>query len=406
MPHPSKRTIANRTASAAGVAKRMKLNEEAEVVRHEVSGSESTANSSELIISDPEDDFLKLEQPLHGWEAAERALPGNSTTNAGKTPQSRWNSRQKEKKEQKQTEKLQKTYGSISRFFNPPTPKTLGTSLATPPASVSVPPFLPPEPVCPTQLEGLPSINIEPLPSRPEVPARLTTGSLGLIFLSTVVEFESAFFNSKCFNLEIKALETWLKKDKKKVTGDWLKRIEGVRDLFRFHGSFVEQQTPQGERKKKWKEYSEVIAARLGKGRKYAQALRHWQKDWFESCFLPPCPMIGRHAKRESLFSDKGVMLAVREYLNTAMWNANPRGMCKAVKAHLQSKTEYDLMRIDAVLMNKNGAKTGIAERSAGRWLIKLGWSYGRNKKGYCDVHEREDVVKYREMVFCPRMKV
>jgi hypothetical protein len=99
-------------------------------------------------------------------------------------------------------------------------------------------------------------------------------------------------------------------------------------------------------------------------------------------------------------------MLAVREYLNTAMWHANPRGICEAVKTYLQSQTTYDVMQIDAVLKNKDNAKTNISERTAQRWLIKLGWLYGRNKKGYCDGHEREDVVRYREEVFCPRMKV
>jgi hypothetical protein len=31
---------------------------------------------------------------------------------------------------------------------------------------------------------------------------------------------------------------------------------------------------------------------------------------------------------------------------------------------------------------------------------------YRQNKKGYCDGHERADIVKYREMVFGPQMKV
>jgi len=63
-------------------------------------------------------------------------------------------------------------------------------------------------------------------------------------------------------------------------------------------------------------------------------------------------------------------------------------------------------MKIEAVLTNHDTAKLGISERTAQRWLIKLGWVWGRNKKGYCDGHEREDVVEYREKIFCPRMKV
>jgi len=98
-------------------------------------------------------------------------------------------------------------------------------------------------------------------------------------------------------------------------------------------------------------------------------------------------------------------MLAVREYLNNAMWRANTQGICEAVKVYLQSQRAYDVMKID-VLLHKDSSKTEISERTAQRWFLKLGWVYGRNKKGYCDGHERKDVVEYRDSIFCPRMKV
>lgn len=41
--------------------------------------------------------------------------------------------------------------------------------------------------------------------------------------------------------------------------------------------------------------------------------------------------------------------------------------------------------------------------RTGQRWFAKYGWIYSRNKKGYTDGHEREDVVQYREQVFIPR---
>jgi hypothetical protein len=47
-----------------------------------------------------------------------------------------------------------------------------------------------------------------------------------------------------------------------------------------------------------------------------------------------------------------------------------------------------------------------LCERTARRWLIKLGWVRSRVKKGvYMDGHERPDVVKYREEIFLPAMK-
>ena len=99
--------------------------------------------------------------------------------------------------------------------------------------------------------------------------------------------------------------------------------------------------------------------------------------------------------------------MAVREYLNTAMWHASPKGVCEAVAKYLQSENSaVHIMQVDSVLCNSQKGRVGISERSANRWMLRAGWVYGRNKKGYCDGHERPDVVEYRRKVFCPRMKV
>ena len=54
-------------------------------------------------------------------------------------------------------------------------------------------------------------------------------------------------------------------------------------------------------------------------------------------------------------------------------------------------------MQIDSILTDtsKIEAKSAVSQRTAQWWLIKLGWVYGRNKKGYCDGPEWEDVVEY-----------
>jgi hypothetical protein len=57
-------------------------------------------------------------------------------------------------------------------------------------------------------------------------------------------------------------------------------------------------------------------------------------------------------------------------------------------------------------LCNSQNGEKEISEITAYRWMLRLGWVYGKNKKGYCDGHERPDVIEYREKVFCPRMKV
>ena len=47
-----------------------------------------------------------------------------------------------------------------------------------------------------------------------------------------------------------------------------------------------------------------------------------------------------------------------------------------------------------------------LCERTARRWLVKLGWTRTILRKGvYMDGHERSDVVEYREKVFLPKMK-
>jgi hypothetical protein len=49
--------------------------------------------------------------------------------------------------------------------------------------------------------------------------------------------------------------------------------------------------------------------------------------------------------------------------------------------------------------------KKPLCERTARRWLVKLGWRLTVIRKGvYMDGHERADVVEYRNKVFLPKM--
>jgi hypothetical protein len=66
-----------------------------------------------------------------------------------------------------------------------------------------------------------------------------------------------------------------------------LKRVCGVRDLLLFNGSFLSRKLGWGggesesmeDKKKMWREYSEAIEVQLGKGLKYAQSLRCWERE-------------------------------------------------------------------------------------------------------------------------------
>jgi hypothetical protein len=422
MPRPSKRALSNREKSVKGVeaAKRRRLSPTATALPTEApdTGSEGDSESDsdkEVELSDPEDDILELKQPALGWVHAERQLPGYSKTNTGKTRQSKWYQKNKKAEQEKKTEELQRTYGDISRWFNPlgsttATGPPIQTRSPTPPALPEAPPplwLLPPSPSPPALPEAAPPPLWLLPPSGPSILSPPSHSPSPPKCTATSLDFESTFFRTNKLTNEIHDLEAWLKKNKAKVTGDWLKRVQGIIGLLRFHGSKGTGYNTAAPEKRRhdWVEHSVSVAVSFGKGQKYAQALRRWERDWFETRTPPACPQRGRHVKRTSLFNDEGVSLAVREYLNVAMWRADPQGMCEAVKNHLRSEEGYDLMKIEVILNNKDN-KGGISDRTARRWFVKLGWIYGRNKKGYCDGHEREDVVEYRDKVFCPRMKV
>jgi len=50
--------------------------------------------------------------------------------------------------------------------------------------------------------------------------------------------------------------------------------------------------------------------------------------------------------------------------------------------------------------------EVGLSEHTAQHWLYKLGWRQMRLKRGiYMDRHKREDMKKYRDKVFLPKMK-
>jgi len=197
----------------------------------------------------------------------------------------------------------------------------------------------------------------------------------------------------------------WLKAQKGRVTGDWLVRVECLRDLLQMQ--YRNNCRDQEARRTDWVQFSEALGRWVKRSSRWAASLRLWERNWYETRSPPPCPRRGRHVKRKSLFFHEGVALAVREYLNIAMWRASPKGVCEAVAKHLQSKNSaVNIMGIDEVLCSSQKGGKGVSERTANRWLLRLGWVYGRNKKGYCDGHERPDVVEYREKVFCPRMKV
>jgi len=139
---------------------------------------------------------------------------------------------------------------------------------------------------------------------------------------------------------------------------------------------------------------SERIAEQWHKGQgvHFARQIRalacHYQK--FEQL---PVDKRGSGGGR-SLFNDEAVQRAARTYLTGLhIGDVTPKDFQRALNERI-------LPSLGIVL------EVGLSERTARRWLYKLGWRRTRLKKGvYMDGHERDDVRKYREEKFLPKMK-
>ena len=97
--------------------------------------------------------------------------------------------------------------------------------------------------------------------------------------------------------------------------------------------------------------------------------------------------------RTHSLLLDERVKTAAMTYLTSLKsGQVSPRLFCQALN--------------DKILPSLGLAvRRPLCERTAARWLLKLGWRRTLLKKGlYMDGHERDDVRKYRQEVFLPIM--
>ncbi|KAG0135508.1 hypothetical protein HOY82DRAFT_600340 [Tuber indicum] len=295
-------------------------------------------------LSDVEDDIILKMQPEDGWKEAERRLHGYSRTNKGKSPSSRSYYKKKRAVEGEEAKRIQEEYGSIKRFFK--------SSFDLPLAGTD---------------------------KRSWSGEEFRVPDFGIELEAAGVEKE---------RLE---LVTWSKKQK--PSGARKLRVDRLLQLLN-----LEMRRGRSE----WVADSITIAATMGRGRKWAKALPKWHRDWFEFRIPPPEEHQGKHSKVQTLFEDEGIKLAIREYLNRSMSKATVRGVCEVVNNYVQSERAVDIMQISALLEQPTTASNSIGLRTAQRWLGKMGLVYGRDKKGYVDGHEWEDVVAYRQNVFLP----
>jgi hypothetical protein len=137
------------------------------------------------------------------------------------------------------------------------------------------------------------------------------------------------------------------------------------------------------------KEYGKIEASieisrqwHEGEGKHYAQKYEHLHDT---TRFLNSCQW--------SLLLDERVKTSVRSWLTEQKVGAvTPRKFQHAINQEILPALSITL-------------KQPFCERTARRWMLRLGWRLMTLKKGvYVDRHEREDVVKYRNDVFLPAM--
>lgn len=130
-----------------------------------------------------------------------------------------------------------------------------------------------------------------------------------------------------------------------------------------------------------------AVAKRMGKGAYFARQVRQNEAYLIRHKQLPPTKAGAFHGQY-SLLENNTICQSVRVYL--AIQNVGeitPQELCRHVN--------------DVILpaMGLSEKKGSICERTAIRWLIKLGYKCKDVKKGlYHDGHERPDVVKDRNI--------
>jgi len=139
-------------------------------------------------------------------------------------------------------------------------------------------------------------------------------------------------------------------------------------------------------------ETSNLVAESINRGPYYARLLRKWANNWIEKREVPVVNQ-GKHSKWKSFLKDEDVQLAVQEYLREHKFTVMPT----ILKDHLEAEV-FPKLKISF-------APSSITEETIRRWMIKMGYVYGRRKKGiYVGGHERDDVKADRQK-FLKRME-
>lgn len=201
--------------------------------------------------------------------------------------------------------------------------------------------------------------------------------------------------------------------DEKELT--WDQRFEKVREEF-FNDVSLETRKRMAayvfflafeEHQSKMKAYS-VVAEICGIGERTAW---NWVNEYLEKGYFEPS-LRGAHSKagpwimldaetREQFVAEMRKRCTPKNSPNMTALDAMDyinRTLLPDLRERIHSG--------ECTMFELNDLPASISESTATRWLLRLDFTWRRDKKGlYVDGHEREDVVKYRQESFLPTME-
>jgi hypothetical protein len=139
-------------------------------------------------------------------------------------------------------------------------------------------------------------------------------------------------------------------------------------------------------------EVSKMLAESLNCGPWMSRLIRSWTSQYKKKGMLVSSKR-GKHQKIKSALNDEDIQIKISQYLRSKKVNFRLHDFINHVSDVILPSLGYE-------------KEKKISDRTAHRWLSKMGWSYNKYRKDiYVDGHERDDVVEYREK-FLDQMKI
>ena len=139
-------------------------------------------------------------------------------------------------------------------------------------------------------------------------------------------------------------------------------------------------------------EASLLLSKSIGGGEYCAWLIRNWSKQFLKFGTIPASNQ-GKYPKIKSLLWNEDINKKLQEYLVKQVSDIKVKNFKEFVESEVFPKIGIE-------------EKKNISEKTARVWLKELGWTYQKHHKDiYYDGHERDDVVKYRE-IFLTQMEV